>query len=1107
MEKIMRLDVFRTGMLTGLFFTICFFSSSQIYDWVATSGGGGYDKGQSINVDVFGNVIITGYFEGTADFDPGPGILDLTSVGDKDIFIQKLDPNGNLLWAKSVGSIGQDMGLDVTTDPQGNVYTTGYFSGSADFDPGLTFSILTSAGGRDVFVQKLDPFGTFVWAKNFGTPSDDQGKSIAINSFGDVITTGDYEGSGDFDPGPGSFVMNSILGLGDVFIHKLSSTGNFMWAKSFGGNSYDSGNSLAIDAAGNIYTVGSFSGSIDLDPSPALDIWSSAGGVDAFIQKLDNSGNYIWGETFGGTDTDMIRSIAVDQAGWIYTTGYFNGITDLNPDPLWNTSTGSMGGSDVFVQKLLSSSGALAWFSHWGGSQNDYGESIALLNNNKVAVTGFFRNSCDFDAGPGTTILTAVGQSDAFISIFETTNNTLYNALSYGGVMTEDALAVATYGSGIYTTGTFFGTADFDPNAPVQNRTSVGIGDAYVLKLLDCPETTETLFVSECSTYTVPSGDETYTASGIYSDTIPNACGGDSVLTISLTIGDFDPPSISCPGNLTLNNDPGQCNASNVAIGTAITSDNCSSLVNPTNNAPTVYPIGTTTVVWTATDGAGNTSTCSQDIVIIDAEVPLFTNCPSNISITANLSGCSAVVNWTAPTVTDNCNYALISSHNPGDTFPEGPTTVTYTATDVNGNIGTCSFNIQVMNSVDVFIEYIEDVTCFGLQDGTVHLGVNSSSGSLQFDWSNDGLGDYDDPEDINVLSPGIYSVSAMDSLGCILSIPGMMISEPDTMVVTLDNLIPSSACGISDGEIHVTVSGGNDALPYTYDWDNDGVGDNDDPEDLVGVSASAYNLIVMDLVGCTATFSATLSDPGAPVIQIDSTINVQCNGMSNGAIYSTMTSSAQPLSIDWSNDGIGDGDDNEDITGLASGTYFVTATDVNGCVATSSATVIEPAALAVAALVTDEMLGNDASIDITASGGTPPYTYDWDIDGSGDFDDTEDQTGLIQGSYILVVMDANGCISSNTYSPGSQVSLSELPEKVFRIYPNPSNGVFNLEMTDYKIGDCKVHVHDIQGKLIEQTAFTKSTILIDLTWVQSGAYIVTISAQDILQKVKIIKE
>ena len=191
---------------------------------VAKFGGTNEDRGRSVAVDSSGNIYTTGPFQVTADFDPGAGTTNLTSAGGNDVFVSKLDSAGELVWVKQLGGTDSTDAYSVAVDSSGNVYTTGYFSQTTDFDPGAGTSNLVSAGSFDAFVSKLNSTGAFVWAKQFSGTGLDQGRSVAVDSLGNVYTTGSFSGTVDFDPGGGTANLVST-GNGDVFVSKLSSAG------------------------------------------------------------------------------------------------------------------------------------------------------------------------------------------------------------------------------------------------------------------------------------------------------------------------------------------------------------------------------------------------------------------------------------------------------------------------------------------------------------------------------------------------------------------------------------------------------------------------------------------------------------------------------------------------------------------------------------------------------------------------------------------------------------------------------------------------------------------------------------------------------------------
>ena len=304
-------------------------------------------------MDPSGNVYTTGYFNGTGDFDPGAGIFNLTSAGGDDIFVSKLNSAGNFVWAKNMGGAFNDEVISIAVDASGNVYTTGYFDGTCDFDPGAGVFNLTPSGAPgffDIFISKLNVSGDFVWAKKMGGTGDDGAFSIALDAFGNVYTTGPFGSTADFDPGPGVFNLTAA-GNFDIFVSKLDASGNFIWAKNMGGAGDDEGLGLALDVAGNVYTTGVFSGISDFDPGAGVSNLTSAGGYDIFVSKLDASGNFVWVKGMGGVSDEEGHSIAIDLSGNVYTAGEFLATVDFDPG-VGVANLTSAGSSDIFLVKL-----------------------------------------------------------------------------------------------------------------------------------------------------------------------------------------------------------------------------------------------------------------------------------------------------------------------------------------------------------------------------------------------------------------------------------------------------------------------------------------------------------------------------------------------------------------------------------------------------------------------------------------------------------------------------------------------------------------------------------------------------------------------------------
>ena len=161
-------------------------------------------NGIAIANDDSGNVYTTGWFQQTVDFDPGPNTYPLSAdPTQSNMFVSKLDASGHFIWAKRIGGPAQCVGLSIAVDMNGNVYTTGFFNGQVDFDPGTAVQNSTSSGGENIFILKLSPSGNLKWVKTIGNTNLNKGKSIQVDALGNSYTAGMFMLTTDFDPGPG----------------------------------------------------------------------------------------------------------------------------------------------------------------------------------------------------------------------------------------------------------------------------------------------------------------------------------------------------------------------------------------------------------------------------------------------------------------------------------------------------------------------------------------------------------------------------------------------------------------------------------------------------------------------------------------------------------------------------------------------------------------------------------------------------------------------------------------------------------------------------------------------------------------------------------------
>jgi hypothetical protein len=249
-------------VLTFILVFPVYFLQAQNYQWAHGVGSTHSDIGRSSAIDMHGNLYVTGSFERTADFDPSFATANLVSAGSPDIFLAKYDSLGNYLWAISMGSLGFDYGTSVSTDTSGNVYITGTFERTVDFDPSSAIANLTTSNYSSIFLAKYDSSGNYLWAIKFGGVGNNV-RSVSVDSKGYAYVTGSFRGTGDFDPTSSTANLTSTGNM-DIFLAKYNSSGNYIWAINMGGTGHDYGYSVVFDKNSNSYICGQFRDSVKL---------------------------------------------------------------------------------------------------------------------------------------------------------------------------------------------------------------------------------------------------------------------------------------------------------------------------------------------------------------------------------------------------------------------------------------------------------------------------------------------------------------------------------------------------------------------------------------------------------------------------------------------------------------------------------------------------------------------------------------------------------------------------------------------------------------------------------------------------------------------------
>lgn len=480
----MRKFLFFWGILSGVVST----ANSQQFQWARTYGQSSYDNGSAICTDASGNVYAAGIFQGSVDFDPGPGQTLLTAVGFEDICITKHDANGNFIWAVQFkGDQSNEHCSFITTDDSSNVYLTGFFTTATDFATDTSTTILTPVGSADIFMVKLGSDGNLKWAKQMGGTGYDQSNGIQVAANGDVFIAGNFEGTADFNPDPVAVTNLVSAGYDDVFVGKYSNSGNLIWVKKATGSSLDYGTGLELDASGNAYVIGWFINTVDFDPGNGVANLTTSGNWDAFIWKLDNAGNYVWAKQLVGASGIGGQSIGLDATGNVYAAGYFLGSIDLDPGPGTDMHTSVAGNEDMFLVKL-NNNGDFVWGNTFGDVNADRCNSIDVDADGTVAMTGYFEGTVDFDPGVGTFELTSDGPfNDIFITKLDASGALLW-AGRIGYIIQDKGACIVLKNDTIYTTGYFAGNnVDLDPGPGYYGvNTTLASADIYVLKLGGC---------------------------------------------------------------------------------------------------------------------------------------------------------------------------------------------------------------------------------------------------------------------------------------------------------------------------------------------------------------------------------------------------------------------------------------------------------------------------------------------------------------------------------------------------------------------------------------------------------------------------------------------
>jgi gliding motility-associated-like protein len=973
------------------------------------------EVGVAVTLDSAGNQYITGTFDGTADFDPGPGVYNMTPVPGTlhDIFLVKLDTAQNLLWAKQWGSPGADWTYSVQLDTAGNVCVCGTFSLTADFDPGPGTFNMTASGSYDGFVLKLDPNGNFIWAIQITGPGPQWITAMRPAQNGDIIVAGFTSGVTDFDPGPATYNLSTTAN--DAFVARYDFSGNLVWVKLIGGSSNGDewAFGLAMENNGNLLITGSFWGTTDFDPGPGVFSLTAASGVtDIYVAKLDAAGNFIWARAFSGnSNNNKGNCVFPDSSGNVYITGEFRGTCDFDPGPGINNLTVPANNQEDFFLTKLDSAGNLIWAFALGRYGTERGYSLGIDTLQNIFVTGCLASdSIDFDptsgtywVGPGFNTLSSFvakySPSGSIICAFyiESTNITKWTMSQQLIVKGETA----------YLTGGYRSNFDFDLCPPQHILNNVGNDDVYVtaynfhncncsIPLTSTSSSSNVQCNGACDGFAsvnAQGGALPYTYSwlptGGTNNTSSNLCPGTYTCIVTDAVGD----SVSIAFTIT----------QPTALNTGITGTDllCNSVCNGSAQLSVSGGSPGYTYNWSNSQSTTTISALcagSYSVLVTDAN-----GCTSSqsISITQPTPLVASVSATPTPCYSNSGAVATNASGGTGTLSylwqPGGYSTpsvsnlaagiYTVTITDQNGCTQVLSDTVISIGAPVTIATGIIDVVCHS--DSTGAATVNASgSGPFTYQWSPFGGNN----SGATNLTAGTYTVLVTDNQGCTQT-QLVSISEPTSISVSVSK--SNDSCTTGSGSISLVTAGG--VGPYTYLWSN-----SQSSSVITGLSGGTFSVTITDSNGCTLDTSASIISTVAPALSVASFNDVLCFGDSTGSATVGAIGGTGPFNFVWQPFG----STAASASGLSAGTYSVIVTGADGCADSIALAINQPLQLLVTCQSADENCNyQDGSAFVNASGGIGTYNYVWSNSSSGD-----SIFQLSAGTYSVVITDQNGC-------------------------------------------------------------------------------------------------
>ena len=392
--------------------------------WARLIGGAGVDSGNGVAATNDGGVIVTGSYASSVTLMVEEAPVTLVSAGGDDIFVAKLDGDGELLWLRSAGGFDNDVGHDVAATPSGGAFVTGEFQREASFPDGAPQAhSIEFFGASDIFVASYDAHGRVEWLRRAGGEGMNSGNAVAVAADGSALVTGEFRQKASFGIGEANPSSVTAVSGADIFVAKYRPDGSFAWVRRAGSRSAsDIADDVGWDIAGTpdngMFVTGEFGASATFGAGEPNQATLVATGMDAaFVVKLDAWGRTLWAQGSAGTLSDVGTGVAVSASGGALITGRFHRNTVFAGSSDHQIALVAEGPYDIFLAEY-DDDGTLAWAERAGGySADDVGYGIAVASDGSVVVSGAFGDRAIFgERTPYCPSLESVGQRDIFVA-------------------------------------------------------------------------------------------------------------------------------------------------------------------------------------------------------------------------------------------------------------------------------------------------------------------------------------------------------------------------------------------------------------------------------------------------------------------------------------------------------------------------------------------------------------------------------------------------------------------------------------------------------------------------------------------------------------------